>query len=59
MSNEQIFIYLVSILACAHFSFKYGFISGATEGVDVLLSHLEKSGYIKVDDDGNISGPSI
>ncbi len=58
MSTEQAVIYLLSIIACGYFSFKTGFQSGAIEAVDVLLMHLEKDGYIKVDDEGNISGPS-
>jgi hypothetical protein len=58
MSTEQMILYMMSICACCYFSFKAGFDSGASDGIDTILSHLEKIGYIKVDKDGNISRPS-
>lgn len=58
MSVEWQIIFLMFIVISTYLSYRTGQRIGIEEGVEGILVHLEKAGFIDVDDNGDITAAS-
>lgn len=58
MSIEWQIIFMMFVGISTYWSYKVGQSHGVEDGVDGILSHLEKVGFINIDEEGQITAGS-